>query len=119
MSHKATVSIGFATTRHWIKPQSGSQYSFVFPAFSCVDLPEPLSPGLVHAGSKLQLSSSLHVAGLRDGDEISCVLGGDDVKVGAHKFGSGFGAIINGSLIIWGCEPYFQMSCEATKEIGE
>ena len=112
--NKATVSMGFATAQHWIKPQSGSRYPFVC---SCVDRPEPLSPGLVHAGSKLQLSSSLHVAGLRDGDEVSCVLGGDDVKVGAHKFGFGFGAIINGSLKIWGCEPYFQMSATQRKRL--
>ena len=43
-------------------------------------------------GSKLQVSSSLRSAGLKDGAEVSAVLGGDDVTVKAHKFGWGFGS---------------------------
>jgi len=72
-------------------------------------------PGLVSAGSKLQVSSSLRSAGLKDGAEVSAVLGGDDVTVKAHKFGWGFGAIINTSLAIWGHELYFKLSPEQRK----
>ncbi|CAL1135104.1 unnamed protein product [Cladocopium goreaui] len=71
--------------------------------------------GLVSAGSKLQVSSSLRSAGLKDGAEVSAVLGGDDVTVKAHKFGWGFGAIINTSLAIWGHELYFKLSPEQRK----
>lgn len=71
--------------------------------------------GLVSAGSKLQVSSSLQLAGLKDGAEVSAVLGGDDVTVKAHKFGWGFGAIINTSLAIWGHELYFKLSPEQRK----
>eukprot|EP00438_Fugacium_kawagutii_P033685 Skav203316 [mRNA] locus=scaffold1007:101871:114161:- [translate_table: standard] len=66
--------------------------------------------------SKLEVSSSLQQAGLQDGQDVTGLLGGDDVKVKAHKFGWGFGAIINGGLRIWGHEFFFKMTPEQSKK---
>ena len=78
----------------------------------CCLVPE----GLVFAGAKLQVSSNLQLAGLKDGADVTGVLDVNDITVKAHKFGWGFGAIINGSLKIWGYEPYFELSQEQRKK---